>query len=67
MVPFDWRFWRIGYRRYGRSRTVWSGGLWHHLGLTANAGTFSTYLSRLRSNGLVTVSGGEVELTEILR
>lgn len=34
--------------------------------LTANAGTFSTYLSRLRSNGLVAVNGLMVELTEEL-
>jgi uncharacterized protein len=35
--------------------------------LTAGAGTFSTYLSRLRSNGLVTVSGSTVELSDLLQ
>jgi hypothetical protein len=36
-------------------------------GLTANSGTFSTYLSRLRSNGLVVIEGGEVRLVDELR
>jgi hypothetical protein len=37
-------------------------------GLTANAGTFSTYLSRLRSNGLVVIEGGGlVRLVDELR
>ena len=34
--------------------------------LTANAGTFGTYLSRLRANGVVTESGGMVALAEEL-
>ena len=36
-------------------------------GLSATSGTFSTYLSTLRSNGLIEVQDGEVYLAEILR
>jgi hypothetical protein len=35
--------------------------------LTATAGTFSTYLSRLRSNGLINVSGSTIELSDLLQ
>ena len=36
-------------------------------GLTSNAGTFGTYLSRLRSNDLVSVAGGVVRIADALR
>ena len=35
-------------------------------GMTATGGTFQTYLSRLKSNGLIEVSGRKIMLTEIL-
>ena len=37
-----------------------------HAGMTATGGTFQTYLSRLKSNGLIEVSGRKIMLTEIL-
>jgi hypothetical protein len=36
------------------------------VGMTATGGTFQTYLSRLRSNGLIDVAGGKIRLTDIL-
>jgi hypothetical protein len=35
-------------------------------GLTSNAGTFGTYLSRLRSNDLVSVAGSVVRIADAL-
>ena len=35
-------------------------------GMTVTGGTFQTYLSRLKSNGLVDVKGRTVALTDIL-
>ena len=35
-------------------------------GITANAGTFSTYLGELRRNGLITVDRGHIRATDIL-
>ena len=37
-----------------------------HVGMTATGGTFQTYLSRLKSNGLIEVAGRKITLTEIL-
>jgi hypothetical protein len=36
------------------------------VGMTATGGTFQTYLSRLKSNGLIEVSGRKITLTDIL-
>jgi hypothetical protein len=36
------------------------------VGMTATGGTFQTYLSRLKSNGLIEVAGRKITLTEIL-
>jgi hypothetical protein len=36
------------------------------VGMTATGGTFQTYLSRLRSNGLIDVAGRKITLTDIL-
>jgi hypothetical protein len=36
------------------------------VGMTATGGTFQTYLSRLKSNGLVEVAGRKITLTDIL-
>lgn len=38
-----------------------------HAGLTSNAGTFGTYLSRLRSNDLLSVKDGIVRIADTLR
>ena len=35
-------------------------------GITATAGTFSTYLGELRRNGLITVENGHIRATDIL-
>lgn len=36
------------------------------VGMTATGGTFQTYLSRLKSNGVIEVAGRKIMLTEIL-
>lgn len=36
------------------------------VGMTATGGTFQTYLSRLKSNGLIDVAGRKITLTDIL-
>jgi hypothetical protein len=36
------------------------------VGMTATGGTFQTYLSRLKSNGLIEVAGRKITFTEIL-
>jgi uncharacterized protein len=37
------------------------------VGMTATGGTFQTYLSRLKTNGVIEVAGRKIMLTEILQ
>ena len=37
------------------------------LEMTASGGTFSTYLSRLRTNGLIRTGPGGIELSEVVQ
>jgi len=49
-----------------RGRPVDRANLADRLGMTATGGTFNTYLSRLRSNGLAVVEGRRVRAADVL-